>query len=120
MQTARPSSSIRIVIALLTAMALLLAQWVGQNHRINHADLQQQAGIAGMTDLVADSGNNDNNDISHSCAAFDAATVGDSVNSIPFVTPLVTSTHVLALWAAFISWDAPVVTCFSSRAPPLA
>jgi hypothetical protein len=114
MELAHPAPPPRIVIAILLAMALLFAQWVGQHHRISHAGLQQQANVTSIADSSG------GNDLNHSCAAFDAATVGDSINSIPFVTPLVTSAHVLALWAAFISWDAPLITCFSSRAPPLA
>lgn len=115
MKTARPAPPTRIVIAILAAVALLFAQWAGLNHRISHANPQQHiTHVASIVDIDGDK------DAGHSCAAFDAATVGDSINTIPFVTPLITSAQVLALWAAFISWDAPLTTCFSSRAPPRA
>ncbi|MEN3295061.1 MAG: hypothetical protein V7642_4314 [Burkholderiales bacterium] len=115
MQAARPASS-RIVIALLLAMALLFAQWTGVKHRIFHANLQH---LQIHASSIADTGDSDAGP-GHSCAAFDAATVGDTLHILPFATPLVSSAQVLALWAAFISWDAPLVTCFSSRAPPRA
>jgi hypothetical protein len=117
MQAARPASP-RIVIALMLAVALLFAQWTGLKHRIFHASLQYQqihaSSIADTGDTTGD------NDAGHSCAAFDAATVGDTLHILPFVTPLVSSARVLALWVAFSSWDAPLITCFSSRAPPAA
>jgi hypothetical protein len=115
MQAARPSLSTRIVIAILVAAALLFAQWAGLNHKISHAKLQQYITHAAAIADIADDENP-----GHSCAEFDAATVGDTIHIVPFVTPLVTSAKVLALWAAFISWDAPVTTYFSSRAPPRA
>jgi hypothetical protein len=103
--------------ALLVAVALLFAQWIGVQHKIFHAPLSQaylQASSVADTDGIGDK------DVQHSCASFDAATVGESIHILPFVAPLVTSAQVLALWAAFISWDAPVTSYFSSRAPPLA
>jgi hypothetical protein len=112
MQAARPASS-RIVIALMLAVALLFAQWTGLKHRISHASLQYQQIHASSIDDTGD------NDAGHSCAAFDAATVGDTLHFLPFIIPLIRSAQVLALWAAFTSWDAPLTTCFSSRAPPL-
>ncbi|MEN3367056.1 MAG: hypothetical protein V7606_4330 [Burkholderiales bacterium] len=103
-------------IAILLAVALLFAQWAGLSHRIDHGDLQYQLMQLSSATGIAD--DDQQQHVSHSCAAFDAATVGDSIHLLPFVTPLVTSAHVLALWAAFISWDAPVITHFCSRAPP--
>jgi hypothetical protein len=115
MEAARPAPSTRIAIAMLVAAALLFAQWAGLNHKISHAKLQQHyTHVAAIADIGGDQ------DPKHSCAAFDAATVGDSIHITPFITPLVTSAQVLALWAAFISWDAPVTAYFSSRAPPRA
>ncbi|HEV2612952.1 MAG TPA: hypothetical protein VGU61_22020, partial [Noviherbaspirillum sp.] len=54
----------------------------------------------------------------HDCPLFDAATLGASVQSPPFALVPMPGTHVLALWAAFISWQAPFSCHFSSRAPP--
>ncbi|HEX7635650.1 MAG TPA: hypothetical protein VF427_10275 [Noviherbaspirillum sp.] len=97
-------------IAVLLALVLLFAQWCGLSHRIAHAPH--------LSAIVAD----DNGDAHahHSCTSFDAAAAGDTIHLAPFVAPLLTSAHTLALWAAFISWDAPPVPYFSSRAPPLA
>jgi hypothetical protein len=105
-------------IAILVALALLFAQWVGLTHRISHAQLQAQE-YSAVTPSADDSGDNTDGSARHSCAAFDAATVGDLVHIAPFIAPLLASAQVLALWAAFISWDAPLTRYFSSRAPPL-
>jgi hypothetical protein len=119
-------------------MALLLAQWTGLKHRIAHASmmplhlqsqalLQSAASVALQPDLLPQSASSTSAsasntgsdiDLSHSCIAFDAATVADSIHTPPFLLPLPTSAQVLSLWAAFISWDAPLSLCFSSRAPP--
>jgi hypothetical protein len=110
-----PPPPTRIVIAMLLAAALLFAQWAGLSHRISHAYLQQQQALAYS---IPDDNRNGDQDMRHSCAAFDAATVADTIPLPPFVAPLITSVRVLALWAAFISWDAPLAVYFSSRAPP--
>lgn len=105
---------------MLVAVALLFAQWTGFNHGIAHAHLQQlQAVVFAMADI----GNDDIYDQSpaqHSCAAYEAATVGDTIQAIPFINPLIICVRLLDTWAAFISWDAPLTSYFSSRAPPLA
>ncbi|MFL9927382.1 hypothetical protein PQR62_24120 [Herbaspirillum lusitanum] len=54
----------------------------------------------------------------HSCVAYDAATLAASVHIDFPLPPLMPGTHVLALWQAFASWDAPFVCHFFSRAPP--
>jgi hypothetical protein len=111
-----PMQSARI--AILVALALLFAQWVGLTHRISHAQLQAQE-YSSATRSGDDSSSGNDGSAHHSCAAFDAATVGDLVHLAPFIAPLLTSAHMLASWAAFISWDAPLTRYFSSRAPPL-
>jgi hypothetical protein len=129
-------------IVLLLTMALLFAQWTGLKHRIVHAAmtplyLQSQSLPPSASSSQPDSqwqsqsqwqwqwqspastfGSGSDTDLSHSCLAFDAATVADSIHTPPFLLPLLTSAQVLSLWAAFISWDAPLSLCFSSRAPP--
>ena len=104
-------------IFLLLVAALLLAQWVGLHHRIVHA-----GGIHGphasLQEHQPAPQNNGIDDRDHSCAAFDAATLADSVSTVPFLTLLLPSTHAMALWLAFASWDAPLLCHFSSRAPP--
>jgi hypothetical protein len=103
----------RIALALLLAMALLFVQWAGLGHRISHSALQQQL-IGALTN--ADGGAPDK---LHSCVLFDAATVADMLHIPPALATPLTGAEVLAQWAAFISWRAPLLTCFSSRAPPV-
>jgi hypothetical protein len=103
----------RIPLALLLAVALVFAQWQGLAHRIAHTQWSQA-----QTYHTGSTGGEKDSSFHHSCDAFDAATVGDSIHPAPFVTPVLTSTRVLALWLAFISWDAPCSPYFSSRAPP--
>lgn len=102
-------------IAILLAIALLLAQWAGLAHRIDHAPWLQDHVYASSSFDGAD-----DTDSRHSCAAFDAAAVADAIHLPPIVTPLLASTQVLALWTAFASWDAPPALPFSARAPPFA
>ena len=92
------------------AVALLFAQWTGLAHRIDHAPLST---------LHAQSAEEDDSGLNHSCVAFDAAAVADAIHLPPCAVPILASAKVLALWAAFESWDAPLVLHFSSRAPPL-
>lgn len=105
-----------IAITLLLVMALLLAQWSGLAHRIEHAQL---TGHLQQTSAV-DGERTENTPLQHSCVAFDAAAVADSIHIAPFVVPTLAGTQTLALWAAFSSWDAPLLRHFSSRAPPWA
>lgn len=109
----RPAPRTRIAIAIFLAMALLFVQWAGLNHRISHWALQQQLAAAPSN---VDGGTPDK---LHSCVAFDATTVADLIHMPPMAAPLITGVQVLAQWAAFASWQPPLLTCFSSRAPPL-
>ena len=54
----------------------------------------------------------------HSCVEYDAAAGTTGIHINYRASPLLPGTHVLALWQAFISWDAPFLRHFSSRAPP--
>lgn len=93
-------------------MAVLFAQWAGLHHGIRHAGLQQSpVSFAQIED--------DESEAQHSCIAFDAAALADSIPLAPYLVPLLTGARVLALWIAFASWDAPFTSFFSSRAPPL-
>lgn len=96
----------------MLAAVLLFAQWSGLAHRIDHAPL---------VDMHAQADETEHNDTgaNHSCVAFDAAAVADAIHLPPFIAPLLASARVLALWAAFRSWDAPLARHFSPRAPPL-
>jgi hypothetical protein len=111
----RATSRARVAIAILLAMAMLFAQWMGLNHRISHSAPQQQDLVGAAAPTNAGSAA----DKLHSCALYDAATVADLVPMPPAAGVLIASMQVLAQWAAFTSWQAPPTTCFSSRAPPL-
>lgn len=92
-------------------IAVLFAQWMGLDHRIKHAVWPDSVASIGQID-------SDDSNAYHSCIAFDAAALADSISLNPYLAPLLTGTQVLALWAAFASWDAPFSIYFSSRAPP--
>jgi hypothetical protein len=106
---ARPT---HLTIAILLVLAMVFAQWTGLQHGVRHAGLQYSLAPAAQIDV-------DGGDAHHSCIAFDAAALADSISLAPYLAPLLTSTSVLALWSAFSSWDAPFSLHFSSRAPPL-
>ncbi|GAB3540801.1 hypothetical protein GCM10027343_10430 [Noviherbaspirillum agri] len=101
---------------MLLAMALLFAQWSGFAHRIDHATWQQEHVYIGPVEAEG-LGDTESR---HSCVAFDAAAVADAITLPHFIAPLLASTEVLALWAAFSSWDAPPSRPFCPRAPPRA
>jgi hypothetical protein len=101
-----------IAAAVMLAVMVMCAQWIGLHHGIRHAGLPHPFTLA----VQLDSGE----DIpSHSCIAFDAAALADSISPAPYCAPLLTGVQVLALWSAFASWDSPFTPYFSSRAPPL-
>jgi hypothetical protein len=101
---------------ILLVMALLLAQWSGLAHSINHAYL---GGIQAIISLAVDSNHTDDTSSRHSCVAFDAAAVADTLHVTGYAASAFASARTLALWVAFASWDAPLICHFSSRAPPL-
>jgi hypothetical protein len=109
------------VFTLVLVMALLCAQWMGLRHSIAHAGWPQgqQSVGSSSSSFSLQVGTDQDGDVHHSCLAFDAATLADSVYTVPFNTALVPNLHVLAQWVAFASWHAPLVCHFSSRAPPL-
>jgi hypothetical protein len=99
--------------AFLLAVALLFAQWSGLVHRVEHARLLNE--VAHGTVSLSESSSK----LHHSCLAFDAAAMADSIHAPPFDALPATAARVPALSAAFRSWDAPPVRHFSSRAPPM-
>ena len=106
-----------IAFTMLLAVTLLFAQWLGMRHRIAHGSGPYGARhsiSASCSGLQIDCGNKTR----HACAAWDAATLADTVGAIPFIAPILPNAHVLALWTAFASWDAPLLCHFLSRAPP--
>lgn len=101
-------------LALLVAIALLFAQWMGLAHKVEHASFPYA--LVQVPELPIDSAPVGS---AHSCAAFDAAATGDSIGFTPFLPPAPACIKTLLTWVAFLSWDAPLVRHFSSRAPPL-
>lgn len=113
MPVLRSTMQYRSVVVILLAMTLLLGQWSGLSHRIDHAPwLQGQAAPASVA------GTPDDTRSPHSCVAFDAAAVADAITVPPCVAPLLASAAPLTLWVAFSSWDATCARPFCSRAPP--
>ena len=113
-----PSNTTRLALILLLATSVLFSQFVGVIHRVAHggpsgpvslqlgAPSPVQQLIAGWTHSA------------HSCAAFDAATLADTVNSAVLLVPALPNLHVLALWIVPASRLTPFELRFLSRAPP--
>ena len=101
---------------------LLAAQWVGLGHRIAHAGWQL-AGTAQVARVAAADAERQSPTTdpthSHSCAAFDDATLAAALSTPPYLAPLLPGAAVLALWSAYASWQQPFHCHFSSRSPPL-
>lgn len=118
----RPLTAKLATIKTITAlvMALLFAQWLGQMHRVAHDGLQAvisqvSSDTSPVSQLVAHLG-----DASHSCAAFDAATLAAGICTAAMAVPVLPNLHALALWIAFASRSTPFTAHFHSRAPPAA
>ncbi|MFL6717427.1 MAG: hypothetical protein ACJ8G3_13815 [Burkholderiaceae bacterium] len=112
----------RRLLALLMLCCLLAAQWAGLGHRIAHAGWHL-AGPAQVAKVAASGAERQSPAAdpthSHSCAAFDDATLPAALSTPPYLTPLLPGAAVLALWSAHASWQQPFHCHFSSRAPPL-
>lgn len=124
-----------VCIAVL-ALSLLFAQMMGFVHGIAHAGWQSGAVHSLIDESLFDYGEDHAaeaddadgkqdgqsgqhaHDLHHSCAAYDAATLAAGVHVDFPPLPLLPPVRVLALWQAFVSWDAPPNCPFSSRAPP--
>ena len=109
--------STRYVIALLLMLTMVFAHWQGLAHRVAHAWLLPSAALDGAASGPAVP---DQKIVSHSCLAYDAATVAPALHTPPCTTQALPAARVLALWTAFDSWNAPFTPYFSSRAPPVA
>jgi hypothetical protein len=94
-------------------LAILCAQWAGLAHRIAHAHMQVAA-----TSVAAVNGDAADHDPHHSCSLFDAATLASGMHTAPFQLAPILTAETLAVWTAFLSWQAPFSCHFSSRAPP--
>ena len=102
---------------LLLLCCLLSAQWLGLGHRVAHAGWAAADQAAGET--APGAGKSGDADLRHSCAAFDQATLPALLNTPPYLAALLPAPGVLALWAAFSSWQQPFSCHFRSRAPPV-
>ena len=112
---AKPLSLNQLIWVCAITLSLLFAQFAGQYHRIEHTQWRGDASLHRLVQLSSDGDDNK----SHSCLTFDAATLADALGAAPPVALLLEGTHLLAQWIAFISWDAPVAHHFLSRAPPV-
>jgi hypothetical protein len=132
----RRSRSGRMGLELALAAMLLFAQWLGLLHGIAHAGWPEQAQASSVASFnaalfnyvdvssekvvnSADGKHHAAHDkLHHSCSEYDAAAGAAGIHAGFFSPPLIPGAQVLALWQAFVSWDAPAVCHFSSRAPP--
>ncbi|MCU6434991.1 hypothetical protein LPB67_14535 [Undibacterium sp. Jales W-56] len=125
----RPHQTARLLLWLLLP-ALLLAQWVGQSHRIAHAGwingkpaynltvnaVENQAAATAFEIFSPPFG--DDKQL-HSCAFLDALTAADYLHTAALPLPDLAGNAVLSDLPAQQSWLAPLLLHFSSRAPPL-
>lgn len=102
--------------ALLLAAALLLAQWVGMLHRIDHASGQVDLQAHGQSDGSPAS----QSSLSHSCVVFDGAYLADLLpTALVGFTPAPTR-HARPSATDFASWHGLFSGHFQPRAPPAA
>jgi len=126
--SSRAPTATRLCFAALLIIAVLFAQWMGLQHRIEHADGADNLHAAQTISASSSATSSDipvavteyAGDKSHSCTLFDGMALADSAAVRPFIPLLQTSVQILALRAAHASWDAPFLCHFSSRAPPAA
>lgn len=67
-------------LALLLAIALLFAQWMGLAHKVEHASFPYA--LVQVPELPIDSAPVGS---AHSCAAYDAAATGDNIGPAPLL-----------------------------------
>lgn len=103
--------------AILLAVALLLTQWAGVLHRIDHAGGQAEPQAQASR---SDSSYPSSSSVSHSCVVFDGAYLADLLPTV--LVDLVAARMVHALPAAnqFVSWSGRFIGHFQPRAPPAA
>lgn len=107
-----PATSASTVLATLLLVAVLVAQWAGMVHRIEHA----LPGAASQLVQVDD----DASHVSHSCVMFDGLCLADSLPTAQAAVLLSRAARALSPATAFASWHALLVSHFLSRAPPAA
>lgn len=103
--------------ALLLAVALLLAQWVGMLHRIDHAGWQADP----QAQQSRGEGSSSNgSSVSHSCVVFDGAYLADLLPTALIDLVRVRLAHERPPAVDFASWQGLFFGHFQSRAPPAA
>lgn len=108
-------STARIAAVLLAVLlpALLTAQWAGLQHRVAHAWIAAAADHA-----AADSDSGDTLHLAHSCALFDAATLGVTLQSAFFLPTCLRARLADARLAESTPGLAHAFRHFLPRAPP--
>jgi flagellar biosynthesis protein FlhB len=112
-QTASSRSTAR---AILLAVALLLAQWVGMLHRIDHASGQ----IEPQAQSHGEGGYSNSSSVSHSCVVFDGVCLADLLPTTVVALVAARAVHVLQPASDFASWSGRFAGHFQPRAPPAA
>ncbi|MES2830533.1 MAG: hypothetical protein V4695_00905 [Pseudomonadota bacterium] len=122
-------------LILFFALALLATQWIGVMHRVAHSGLIQvgesvvasqfshelpTTQIRSVQHLTSWEAlfQEGSETLSHSCEAFDAATLAFALVPTPIVMPAIAAQFDIDQRTAFRSWSVPFFPCFSSRAPP--
>ncbi|RZL04497.1 MAG: hypothetical protein EOP36_00340 [Rubrivivax sp.] len=111
-----PTSSRRTTWAILLAVALLLAQWVGMLHRIDHAGGQVEAQAQSRAEGDYPNGSS----AAHSCVVFDGVCLADLLPTALVDLLPARLAHGLPLAADFASWHGRFAGHFQPRAPPAA
>jgi hypothetical protein len=104
------------LLALLLTCSLLVAQWVGLQHRVAHAWLQSSAPALDHADRSIQEAAD--KDLFHSCTLLDASTVGACIAGAGYTPPLQGNLSFSILILPLVSWQALFIRQFSSRAPP--
>ena len=104
-------------LALWLVLCLMFSQWLGYAHAINHAGLQTEPLLKQHCHIAYNAGF-DHQQANHSCASFDAGTLGASL-TVPFFDNRVIAPLTITIVAKQRSgWQQLVNAPFSSRAPP--
>ena len=114
MKPAKALSWRQLSWCLALALSLLVTQFAGQRHRIDHTRWGNAGGVA----TALNASWLGNTDATHSCIALDAATLGDSVGgTLSLAAPVLLGATLIVLPACH-SWAAAFKPHFRSRAPP--
>ena len=110
--------STRFVMVFFLTMAMVFAHWQGLSHRIAHVSPSALAAASLAPETTAAGAHQ--KALQHSCLAYDAATVAPALDTPGCSAGSLPGGRVAAPGSAFVSWAAPSITYFLSRAPPLA